>query len=126
MARIGDAVAITLNGTRFKVVQGIEPQVNKGGRHASEGQDYGDGTSDPYMVNSPAGITGLQVLVDEENKEAFDNAQSLSSMPVVLECIAKSYECTGYILGDPTISATKRISSEFEIRVSDGSGVRES
>ena len=47
-------------------------------------------------------------------------------MAVVLECLTRSYECTGYILGDVTISATKRTTSEFEIRVSDGGGVRES
>lgn len=123
---IGDAVAVTLNGTRYKVVQGIEPQVNKGGLHASESQDYGDGTSEPYMQNQPAGITGLQVLVETENEEAFNNAKSLKSMGVVLECLSRSYECTGYILGDVTISSTKRTTSEFEIRVSDGGGVRES
>lgn len=123
---IGDAVAVTLNGTRYKVVQGIEPQVNKGGLHASESQDYGDGTSEPYMQNQPAGITGLQVLVESENEEAFNNAKSLKSMGVVLECLSRSYECTGYILGDVTISSTKRTTSEFEIRVSDGGGVRES
>lgn len=126
MARIGDAVAVTLNGTRYKMVQGIEPQVNKGGLHASESQDYGDGTSDPYMQYQPAGITGLQLVIDEENAESFESAKKLSSMGVVLECISKSYECTGYILGDVTISATKRTTSEFEIRVSDGGGVRES
>lgn len=123
---IGDAVAVTLNGTRYKVVQGIEPQVNKGGLHASESQDYGDGTSEPYMQNQPAGITGLQVLVEPENEEAFNNAKSLKSMGVVLECLSRSYECTGYILGDVTISSTKRTTSEFEVRVSDGGGVRES
>lgn len=123
---IGDAVAVTLGGTRYKVVQGIEPQVNKGGLHASESQDYGDGTSEPYMQNQPAGITGLQVLVEPENEEAFNKAKSLKSMAVVLECLSRSYECTGYILGDVTISSTKRTTSEFEIRVSDGGGVRES
>jgi hypothetical protein len=123
---IGDAVALTLNGVRYKVVQGIEPQVNKGGKHASESQDYGDGSSEPYMQIQPAGITGLQVLVDKENEEAFQNAKGLDSMAVVLECLTRSYECTGYILGDVTISATKRTTSEFEIRVSDGGGVRES
>ena len=123
---IGDVEYITLNGTRFKVVQGIEPQVNKGGLHASESQDYGDGTSEPYMQKQPAGITGLQVLVEAENEEAFEHAKTLKSMPVVLQCLSRSYECSGYILGDVTISAPKRITSEFEIRVSDGGGVRES
>ena len=119
---IGDAVALTLNGVRYKVVQGIEPQVNKGGKHASESQDYGDGSSEPYMQIQPAGITGLQVLVDKENEEAFQNAKAATKN----RHSGKSYECTGYILGDVTISATKRTTSEFEIRVSDGGGVRES
>lgn len=125
MARCGDAVAITLNGTRYKVPKGLEFQINKGGKRNSEAQDYGDGTSDPYQVIDAAGMTGLQIIVDEENKEAFETTKGLSSIPVVVECVSKSYECTGYIVGDVTVSGTKCTTSEFEIKVSDGGGVRE-
>ena len=126
MAKCGDAVALTLNGTRYKIVKGNEPQVNKGGKVIEESQDYGDGTSDAIFSNKPAGITGLQIVVDEENAEAFEKAKGMESMGVVLETVTKSYECTGYILGEVTISSTKRTTSEFEIKVSDGGGVRES
>ena len=64
--KLGDAVALTLNGTRYKVVKDVEPQINKGGKSASEAQEYGDGTADPYFVNSAGGITGLKVVVEEE------------------------------------------------------------
>ncbi|MBQ9149864.1 hypothetical protein IJX73_02925 [bacterium] len=124
--KLGDAVALTLNGTRYKVVKDVEPQINKGGKSASEAQEYGDGTADPYFVNSAGGITGLKVVVEEENADAFEKALGLNSMSVVLECVSKSYECTGFVVGDVTISATKRTTSEFDIKVSDGGGVRES
>lgn len=124
--KCGDAVSISLNGTKYKVLKGTEPQVNKGGKVIEEDQEYGDGTSSPYLSNKVASISGLQIVVEEENSDAFEAAKSLGAMPVVLECVSKSYECTGYILGEVTISAPKRTTSEFTIKVPDGAGIRES
>lgn len=124
--KCSDAVSISLNGTKYKVLKGIEPQVNKGGKCIEDDQEYGDGTSSGLLSIKPASIAGLQIVIEEENNDAFEAAKGLESMPVVLECISKSYECTGYILGEVTVSATKRTSSEFTIKVSDGSSIRES
>ncbi len=126
MARCGDAVALMLNGVRYKIPKDTEPTVIKGGKHNSESQEYGDGTSDPVKSIAVSKITGLKITVDEENKDDFDNAKALDSMPVILECVSKSYECTGYIVGTPEVSATKRTTGDFEIHVGDGSGIRES
>ena len=124
--KLGDAVTLTLKGTHYKIVKDVEPEITKGGKIASESQEYGDGTADPVLKIIPGSITGLKIVVEEENESKFAEAQGLDTMAVVLECVSKSYECNGFIVGDVKISATKRTTSEFDIIVSDGAGVRES
>lgn len=124
--KIGDAQSLSLNGAIYAVPKDAEPQVIKGGLTTSESQEYGDGTADPYQTNAIGKITGLKVKVPEELADSFKEALSNPSMPIVLNTVAKSYELTGYIVGEVTISTTRRISSEFEVHASDGAGVRES
>ena len=71
-------------------------------------------------------ITGLKVKISEANKEAFEKACSTPDIPVLLETVAKSYELTGSIIGEIEISTTKQVTSEFEVRCTDGAGIRES
>lgn len=124
--KIGDAQSLSLNGTIYAIPKDAEPQVTKGGLTISESQEYGDGTADGYQTKTIGKISGLRVKVPEELTAAFDEALANPSMPIVLNTVAKSYELTGYIVGDVTISSTRRLSSEFEVHASDGAGVRES
>ncbi len=124
--KLGDAVSITLNGTKFACPKDIEPIVNKGGQKITETQDYGDGTADGYFSVVKAGITGLKAKINDSNRAAFDAACKLASMPVVYETIGSSYECTGCIVGETGVSTTKKITDEFAITVTDGSSIRES
>lgn len=124
--KIGDAVSITLNGTKFAIPKDTEPQVTKGGKKISEMQTYGDGTAEGYLSVVIAKITGLKCKISEENKAAFETACSASSIPIVLECVSKSFELTGCIVGEIEISATKSITNEFEVHCTDGGGIRES
>ena len=124
--KAGDAVSITLNGTKFAIPKDVEPIVNKGGQRATESQTFGDGTSEGYFSVIAAGITGLKVKLKDSNRKAFEDACSLESMPIVYETVGSSYECTGYIVGDFGVSSTKKITDEFAIVVSDGAGIRES
>lgn len=124
--KIGDAVSLSLNGTIFAIPKDVEPEVTKGGIYNSETQEYGDGTGDPYQKKAIGKITGLKVKVPPEQKDAFDAALANSSMPIVLNTLAKSFELSGHIVGEVTISATRGTSSEFEVHASDGAGVRES
>ena len=122
----GNLIAVTLNGTRFRAVQDVEPNVYKGGKVIEESVELGDGSSEPVYKIRPANISGLQIMLDEENKEQFDSVKALNQMPIVVECVNKTYELTGYIEGEITISATKRTSGDFTVKVKDGSGIRES
>lgn len=124
--KIGDAVSLSLNGAKFSIPKDTEPQVTKGGLTTSDSQEYGDGTSDGYQTRVIGKITGLKVKIPPELVAAFDQALAATSMPIVLETLAKSYELTGYIVGEVTRSATRQTSSEFEVHASDGAGVRES
>ena len=124
--KIGDAQSLSLNGSIYAIPKDVEPQVIKGGITISESQEYGDGTADGYQTKSIGKITGLRVKVPEELVDAFKEALANPSMPIVLNTVAKSYELTGYIVGEVSISGTRRLSSEFEVHASDGAGVRES
>lgn len=125
--KIGDAVSLTLNGAKFAIPKDTEPEVIKGGLIISESQEYGDGTADGYQKRAIGKITGLKVKIPPELVDAFDAALANPSMPIVLETLAKSYELTGYIVGeDISRSSTRQTSSEFEVHASDGAGVRES
>lgn len=126
MGKIGDAVSLTINGTRFAIPKDTEPNVIKGGETITETQAYGDGTADSYVSNVLPRITGLRVKVSEANKDAFEAARKKPDIPIVLNCIAKSYELTGSIVGEIEISATKQMTSEFEVHCTDGAGIRES
>ena len=126
MAKIGDAISITLNGTIFKIPKDVEPKINKGGETITETQGFGDGTADAYVSIVVPKISGLQVKISDDNREAFETARRTTDIPVVLQCVSKSYECTGCIVGEIDTSATKCLTDEFEIHVTDGSGIRES
>lgn len=124
--KIGDAVALILNGTRFAIPKDTEPVVTKGGKTITEVQGYGDGTADGYLSIVVPKITGLKVKISEDNKDAFESARQSTSIPIVLECISKSFELTGCIVGEVGISATKSVTDEFEVDALDGGGIRES
>ena len=126
VTKIGDAVSLSLNGTKFAIPKDTEPVVTKGGKTITETQSYGDGTGDPYMSIVIPKIAGLKIKVSEENKEAFESARQNPSIPIVLECISKSFELTGCIVGEASVSATKSVTDEFEVHALDGGGIRES
>ena len=126
MTKIGDAVSLTLDGAKFAIPKDTEPNVIKGGLKNTDTQDYGDGTADTYMSNVLPKITGLKVKISEANKEVFEKACSTPDIPVLLETVAKSYELTGSVIGEIEISTTKQVTSEFEVRCTDGAGIRES
>ncbi len=109
MAKCGDAIALIANGTRFAIPKDKEPNVIKGGLINTDTVDYGDGTADTYKSNVIPKITGLAVKVSEANKEAWDNACKAEDIPIILECVSKSYELTGSIIGEIEISTTKTL-----------------
>jgi len=123
--KTGDAVSLTLNGTRFACAKDIEPLVDKGGRKITESQGYGDGTSDGYVGVVVPSISGLKVKVSEENRDAFEAALGNPAMPIVYETVGSTYELTGYIAGEVKVSTTKKLSDEFTVYATDGS-IRES
>lgn len=126
MGKIGDITAITLDGTKYAVPKDTEPKVIKGGETITETQGYGDGTADGYVSIVVPRITGVRVKLSDDNRDAFENARKKVDIPVVVHGISKSYECTGCIVGEVETSATRSITEEFEIHVTDGSGIRES
>lgn len=125
MAKVGDAVSLTINGTKFAIPKDTEPNVNKGGETITDTQDFGDGTADSYVSNVVPKITGLKIKVSDANKEAFETARRTPDIPIILACVSKSYELTGSVVGEIEISATKQITNEFEVRCTDGAGIRE-
>jgi len=126
MTKIGDAISLTINGTKFAIPKDTEPIKYDGGETISESQQYGDGTADGYVSVEIAKFTGVKVKVDENNIDSFNNNKAKTGIPFVLQTVGKTYEITGYIVGNPGISATKSVSEEFEIHCSDGTGIRES
>lgn len=126
MSKQGDAVSLTINGTRFAIPKDVEPMVIKGGETISETQGFGDGTADAYTSIVIPKITGLRVKLDDSNRDAFEENRRKTDIPFVLQCVHKSYECTGCIVGEVEMSATRNLTGEFEINVTDGSGIRES
>lgn len=124
--KLGDAVSITFNGTKFAIPKDVEPIVNKGGQRITETQGYGDGTADGVFSVITPGITGLKVKLNDSNRAAFEECCGLSSMPIVYETVGSSFELTGCIVGDFGFSSTKKVTDEFSVSVTDGSGIRES
>ena len=96
MAKCGDAISLTLNGTKFAIPKDTEPNVIDGGLKVTETQEFGDGTADSYMSNVLAKITGLKIkvtpnaktyplLFTDEKHEAKPTAK-YKNEPVVIEC----------------------------------------
>lgn len=127
MAKCGDPISLTLNGVYFAIPKDTEPNIIKGGKKITDTQDYCDGTSDSYISNVVAKITGLKVKLSDDNREAFENACATPDIPIIYETVFKTYEMTGSVVaGENEISTTKNITSEFECRCTDGAGIRES
>ena len=127
MGKCGDPISLTLNGVKYAIPKDTTPNVIKGGLKITDTQDYGDGTSDAVISNVIAKLTGLKVKLSEDNKEAFETACATPDIPVIYECVSKTYEMTGNIVaGETEIDTTRNISGEFEVRCSDGTGIRES
>ena len=126
MAKVGDAVSLTINGTKFAIPKDTEPNVIEGGDTITETQQFGDGTADAYVSRNIARITGLRINVSDALDEAFKSVRSMTDVPIVLQCVSKSYELTGCMVGEVEVSATRRITNEFEVHCTDGSGIRKS
>jgi len=126
MAKVGDAVSLTINGTKFAIPKDTEPNVIEGGDTITETQQFGDGTADAYVSRNIARITGLRIKVSDALDETFKSVRSMTDIPIVLQCVSKSYELTGCMVGEVEVSATRRITNEFEVHCTDGSGIRKS
>ena len=126
MAKVGDAVSLTINGTKFAIPKDTEPNVIEGGDTITETQQFGDGTADAYVSKNIERITGLRIKVSDALDEAFKSVRSMTDVPIVLQCVSKSYELTGCMVGEVEVSATRRITNEFEVHCTDGSGIRKS
>lgn len=124
MSKVGDAISLTLNGTKFAIPKDTEPNVIEGGDTITETQQFGDGTADAYVSRNIARITGLRIKVDDKLDNAFKSVRSMTDIPIVLQCVSKSYELTGCMVGEVEVSATRRITNEFEVHCTDGSGIR--
>ena len=97
MAKVGDAISLTVNGT-----------------------------SDAVVSINPAKFMGLKVKLSDSNRNTFNEARAKTDLPIVLQCVTKSYEMTGCIVGNKESTANRQITSDFECRCTDGSGIRES
>ena len=126
MGKVGDAVSLTINGTKFPIPKDTEPNVIEGGDTITETQQFGDGSADAYVSRNIARITGLRIKVSDAFDEAFKSVRSMTDVPIVLQCVSKSYELTGCMVGEVEVSATRRITNEFEVHCTDGSGIRKS
>ena len=126
MAKVGDAISLTINGTKFAIPKDTEPNVIEGGETITDTQQFGDGTADAYVSKNIARITGLRIKVSDALDEAFKSVRSMTDVPIVLQCVSKSYELTGCMVGEVEVSATRRITNEFEVHCTDGSGIRKS
>ena len=127
MAKCGDAISLTLNGTKFAIPKDTEPNVIDGGLKVTETQEYGDGTADSYMSKVIGKITGLKIKVPASLEDAWANACSTPDIPIILECVSRTYELTGSVIGgEIEVSTTKRLTNEFEVHCTDGAGIRKS
>lgn len=126
MGKNGDAVSITLNGTKFAIPKDVEPMVIKGGETISETQQFGDGTAEAYTTLETPRITGLKCKISDENRDAFEAARKNPKIPIVYETLGSSYELTGCLVGAVETSTTKNVTNEFEVHALDGGGIRES
>ncbi len=126
MTKVGDAISLTINGTKFAIPKDTEPNVIEGGETITDTQQFGDGTADAYVSKNIARITGLRIKVSDALDEAFKSVRSMTDVPIVLQCVSKSYELTGCMVGEVEVSATRRITNEFEVHCTDGSGIRKS
>lgn len=127
MGKCGDAISLTLNGTKFAIPKDTEPNVIDGGLRITDTQEYGDGTADSYMSKVIGKITGLKVKVEASLENAWANACSTPDIPIILECVSRTYELTGSVIGgEVEISSTKNITNEFEVHCTDGAGIRKS
>lgn len=127
MAKCGDAISLTLNGTKFAIPKDTEPNVIDGGLKVTETQEYGDGTADSYMSKVIGKITGLKIKVPASLEDAWANACSTPDIPIILECVSRTYELTGSVIGgEIEVSTTKSLTNEFEVHCTDGAGIRKS
>lgn len=126
MAKVGDAISLTINGTKFPIPKDTEPNIIEGGDTITETQQFGDGTADAYVSRNIARITGLRIKVGDALDDVFKSVRSMTDIPFVLQCVSKSYELTGCMVGEVEVSATRRITNEFEVHCTDGSGIRKS
>jgi len=123
MAKRGDLISISINGSKFPAPKETEIEVCKGGEMITDTQDYADGTADSVTTIVLPKITGCKLKIDDE--DLFNNLAKTPDLPIIIECVGKSYELTGSIVGEVTVNS-KNISSDFEIRATDGNGIRES
>lgn len=127
MGKCGDAISLTLNGTKYAIPKDTEPNIIDGGLKVTETQEYGDGTADSYMSRVVGKITGLKIKVEPSLEDAWANACSTPDIPIILECVSRTYELTGSVIGgEVEISSTKNLTNEFEVHCTDGAGIRKS
>jgi hypothetical protein len=123
MAKRGDLISISLDGTKFTAPKETEVEIIRGGEMITDTQDYADGTSDSIVTMVIPKITGCKVKVDDE--DLFYKKIKTPDIPIIVECVGKSYELTGSVVGEVTVN-NKNISSDFELRATDGNGIRQS
>lgn len=123
MAKRGDLISISLDGTKFTAPKETEVEIIRGGEMITDAQDYADGTSDSIVTMVIPKITGCKVKVDDE--DLFYKKIKTPDIPIIVECVGKSYELTGSVIGEVTVN-NKNISSDFELRATDGNGIRQS
>ena len=99
MAKVGDAISLTVNGTKYAIPKDTEITIE---------------------------FMGLKVKLSDSNRNTFNEARAKTDLPIVLQCVTKSYEMTGCIVGNKESTANRQITSDFECRCTDGSGIRES
>ena len=126
MAKVGDAISLTINGTKFSIPKETTPVVFDGGETVTETQGYGDGTADAVTSIVVPKITGLRVKISSSNEDIFMENKKKTDIPFVLQTVAKTYELTGCIVGEFGVDSTKGITEEFEVHVTDGTGIRKS
>lgn len=122
--KIGDAISITFDGTKFPIPKGTEIEMQGGGETITETQGYGDGTADSYVSIETPKLKGVKVKVSTDNEEKFEQVRKTPDIPITLQCVAMSVECTGSIVGEITVSTNKLVTNDFEVHVTDGTGFR--
>lgn len=123
MAKRGPFVAVTINGRKYVAPKDAECEITFGGTLITDTQHYADGTSDSVVTSVEPTVKGLKVKVDDEAE--FYKIIAEPDNPVIIECVCKSYELVGSVVGDVTVN-NKGLTSEFEIRATDGNGIRQS